>query len=332
MVTIREVAEKAGVSAATVSYVLNEVRKVRPETQRRVLLAAKELGYFPNNAARSLAVGRSSVVGLVVPDLGNPFFPEIAKAFQESANLAGMEALVMNTNYDAQRTRGLLERLVGMQAPGAAFLTSQVDPAMKNAIAGRDIAAVYLDYGGPGPKNSSIAVKYEQGMFEAIAHLKELRHRDIGLIGGPANGAAAQRRKFAFLKGVDESGMEGRVIDSDFSVQGGYFSCSKMLASYGCTAVIAANDLMAIGALHAAYDRKIAVPAQLSIIGFDDITFAQFTQPALTTVAVPRAAIGRLAFESLSSLMSKSGEGGQVYEIPTALVVRQTTGPCGASR
>ena len=109
MVTIREVAEKAGVSVATVSYVLNEARKMRPETQRRVLLAAKELGYFPNNAARSLAVGRSSVIGLVVPDLGNPFFPEIAKAFQEAANLAGMEALVMNTNYDAQRTRGLLD-------------------------------------------------------------------------------------------------------------------------------------------------------------------------------------------------------------------------------
>lgn len=332
MVTIREVAEKAGVSVATVSYVLNEARKVRPETQRRVLLAAKELGYFPNNAARSLAVGRSSVIGLVVPDLGNPFFPEIAKAFQEAANLAGMEALVMNTNYDAQRTRGLLERLIGMQAPGAAFLTSQVDPAMKKAMFEHDIAAVCLDYGDPGPKNSTIAVNYRQGMLEAIAHLKELGHTSIALIGGPTHGAAAQRRKFAFLDGVDTNGMDGRFIDSDFSVQGGYFSCSKILASYGCTAVIAANDLMAIGALHAAYDRKVAVPAQLSVVGFDDITFAQFTQPALTTVAVPRADIGRLAFESLWSLMTKNGEGGHVYDIPTKLVVRQTTGLCGDAR
>ncbi len=327
MVTIREVAEKAGVSVATVSYVLNDARRVRPETRRRVLFAARELGYLPNTAARSLALGRSSVVGLVLSDIGNPFFPEIAKVFQDAASLAGMEAIVVNTNSESQRTRGLLERLAGLQAPGAAFMTSQVDPAMKAAISERNIAAVYLDYGEPGAKSSTIAVKYEMGMREAIAHLKELGHYEIGLIGGPAHGAAAQRRKFAFLEGVDANGMKGRVIDSDFSVQGGYFSCSKMLASYGCTAVIAANDLMAIGALHAAYDRNIGVPAQLSIIGFDDIAFAQFTQPALTTVAVPRAAIGRLAFESLWSLMTRPGESGRIYEIPTNLVVRQTTGP-----
>ena len=100
MATIKEVAEKAGVSVATVSYVLNDSRKVRPDTGQRVLWAARELGYVPNTAARSLVVGRSSIVGLVVPDIGNPFFPEITKTFQEEANLRGMETIVMNTNKE----------------------------------------------------------------------------------------------------------------------------------------------------------------------------------------------------------------------------------------
>ena len=329
MVTIKEVAEKAGVSTATVSYVLNDIRKVRPETQKRVLAAARRLGYAPNSAARSLAAGRSSTLGLVVPDIGNPFFPEIIRAFQESANLSGLEAVVMNTDYDAQRTRNVIERLASLQVPGAAFFTTQVDSGVKSALAARNIAAVYMDYGQPARGISSIAVNYRQGMLEAIAHLRGLGHRRIGLIGGPTHGAAAQRRKAAFHEGLEANSLEGRTIDSDFSVQGGYFSCSKLLASYSCTAVIAANDLMAIGAMHLAYDRQIAVPARLSIIGFDDITFAQFTQPALTTVAVPRTEIGRVAFNSLSALMKKSGTAGELYEIPTHLVVRQTTAGVG---
>jgi DNA-binding LacI/PurR family transcriptional regulator len=327
MATIREVAAKAGVSAATVSYVLNDARKMRPETARRVLLAARELGYAPNNAARSLVVGRSSLVGLVVPDIGNPFFPEITKAFQEAANIAGLEAIVMNTNYDTQRTHSLMTRLLSLQVPGAAFLTSQVNAAVKDTLARRGVPAVYLDYGAPGPRISNIAVDYRLGMREAVEHLATLGHRTIGLIGGPADGASAQRRKSAFLELAGAAGMETRTIDSDFSVQGGYFSCSKLLHSGGLTAIIAANDLMAIGALHCAFDRRIAVPEALSVIGFDDITFAQYTQPALTTVAVPRGAIGQLSFQALLSLITDPTTDGQTYEVETCLIVRQSTAP-----
>jgi len=304
---------------------LNDVRKVRPETQRRVRVAARQLGYSPNSAARSLAAGRSSTLGLVVPDIGNPFFPEIIRAFQESAGRSGFETVVMNTDYDAQRTRSVIERLASLQVPGAAFFTTQVDTSVKDAIAERNVAAVYMDFARPTRCISNIEVNYRQGMLEAIAHLRELGHRRIGLIGGPAHGAAAQRRKLAFLEGIETGGLDGRTIDSDFSVQGGYFSCSQLLDGYDCTAVITANDLMAIGALHLAYDRQIAVPGSLSIIGFDDITFAQFTQPALTTVAVPRAQIGKVAFDSLATLMRTPGIPGEIYEIPTHLVVRQTT-------
>jgi LacI family transcriptional regulator len=324
LATIKDVAQKAGVSVATVSYVLNDSRKVRPATEQRVLWAAKELGYLPNTAARSLAVGRSTIVGLVVPDIGNPFFPEVTKAFQEEANLSGMEAIVMNTNNDPHRTRSTVERLLALQVQGTAFLTTQVDGPVKEFVTKRGMSAVYFGAGAAGANIANVDIELRQGILEAVNHLAQLGHRKVGFVGGPADGAFARRRKEAFLEAALAIGLDTRVVDSDFTVQGGYFSCSKLLAGFDATAVMAANDLMAIGALHYAYDRQISVPAALSVIGFDDITFAQFTQPALTTVAVPRAEIGRVAFQSLWTLIHDSS-GGSNYEVKTNLVVRQTT-------
>ena len=330
MATIKEVAEKAGVSAATVSYVLNDSRKVRPETEQRVLWAARELGYFPNTAARSLAVGRSSILGLIAADMSNPFFPELAKSFQLEASMYGLETLVMDGNKDPRRTRNLVERLLGLQVPGIAFLTSQVDAPIKELCEKRGICAAYLGSGTPGPKVANISIEQTQGIAEAVGHLAALGHRKVGFIGGPFDGIFATRRKIAFLESAAEAGLETRVFDSDFTVQGGYFGCSRVLGGFDATAIIAANDLMAIGALHYAYDRQIAVPADLSVVGFDNIDFAQFTQPALTTVAVPQAEIGRLAFQSLWSLINDAPGGD--YEVKTNLVVRQTTAPPRSAR
>jgi|SRR5579872_533245 len=324
MATIKDVAEKAGVSPATVSYVLNEARKVRPETEQRVLSAVKELGYQPNTAARSLVVGRSTIIGLIVPDMLNPFFPEITKSFQGEAALYGMETVPMDSNHDPQRTRHLVDRLLGMQVPAIAFLTSQVDAPLKELLERRDVYAAYLGYGSPGPKISNIRIEQRHGIGEAVQHLAALGHRKVGFIGGPADGLFAQRRKAIFLEAAAGAGMETRVYDSDFTVQGGYFGCTRVLGGFEATAVMAANDLMAIGALHYAYDRQIAVPGALSVVGFDNIQFAQFTQPALTTVSVPRAEIGRLAFQSLWGLMQENP--GVDYEVTTELVIRQTTG------
>jgi DNA-binding LacI/PurR family transcriptional regulator len=325
MATIKEVALKAGVSVATVSYVLNDSRKVRPETGQRVVWAARELGYLQNTAARNLAVGRSSMVGLVMPDIGNPFFPEITKTFQEEATNSGMETIVMNTNNDPPRTRHMVERLLSLQVPGAAFLTTQVDEPLKEFLVKKGMSAVYLGFGAADGRSGNISIAQREGILEAVDHLAGLGHKRVGFIGGPADGIFSQGRKAAFVEGARLAGLETRVVDSDFTVQGGYFSCSKLLNGFHATAVMAANDMMAIGAMHYAYDRQIAVPAQLSVIGFDDITFAQFTQPALTTVAVPRAEIGRLAFQSLWKLINDSEQDGRDCEVKTSLVIRQTT-------
>jgi LacI family transcriptional regulator len=328
--TIKDVAARSMVSVATVSYVLNGTRKVRPETRRRVLAAAQALGYAPNSAARSLVVGQSSLLGLVVSDIRNPFFPEITVGFQDAANLAGMDAIVINTNYDPQRTRNALDRLLALQVAGVAVLTSQIDTGLMKTLASKGICAVFLDLGRVESGISDIAVDYERGIGSAIEHVLHLGHKQIGFIGGATNLPSAQRRRMAFLAGMEKAGAaEARVVDSNFTVEGGYVACSRLLASFPATAMIAANDLMAIGAMHCAHDRKIQVPAELSIVGFDDILFARFTQPALTTVALPRAEIGRVAFEALSAMMNDPARNGAKYRIPTSLVVRESTAEPG---
>jgi LacI family transcriptional regulator len=298
---------------------------MRPETEQRVLQAARQLGYQVNTSARSLALGRSPILGLIVPDILNPFFPEVMKSFQSEAALYGMETVAMDGNNDPQRTRYHVERLLALQAPGIAFLTSQVDAPLKDVLTRKGIAAAYFGFGPPGPKIANISIEQRQGLQQAIEHLAALGHHRVGFVGGPADGMFAQRRKAIFVECAAAAGMETRVFDSDFTVQGGYFGCSRVLAGFDATAIVAANDLMAIGALHYAYERQIAVPGALSVTGFDDIHFAQFTQPALTTVAVPRAEIGRLAFQSLWNLMQGAGSGD--YEVESHLVIRQTTGP-----
>ncbi|HWW01214.1 MAG TPA: LacI family DNA-binding transcriptional regulator [Candidatus Acidoferrum sp.] len=325
---IRDVARRAGVSVATVSFVLNEAHRhrIRPTTQNRVFAAVKALGYSPNVSARNLAVGRSHILGVIVSDIRNPFFPEIIASFQEAANLKDMEAVVVNTNYDPQRTRDTVLRLLALQVPGVAILTSQIDPSVMHTLARRGIAAVYLDLGRVDYRVSNIAVDYEHGIIAALDHVRALGHTRIGFIGGAPRLPSAQRRKLAFLAGARKfGGLQTLSVDSDFTVQGGYLACAKLLAGLAPTAIIAANDLMAIGAMHAAYDRRIRIPADLSVVGFDDIRFAQHTQPPLTTVAVPRGTIGRLAFEALWTLISDPATSGAEHHVPTTLVVRDST-------
>ncbi len=326
--SIKDVAAKAGVSIATVSHVLNGTRPTRQHTRDRVLHAVRELGYAQNQSARNLARGRSTLLGLLVSDVRNPFFPDITAGFQDQALAHDMDALVLNTNYDPQRTLNSVRRLIGLQVPGIAILTSQIDPSIIDMLAERRIAAVYLDLGRVGQSISNIVLEYEHGIVEALEYLTQLGHRRIAYIGGPMPLKSAQRRKRAFLETAAHLGLNAaQAIDADFSVKGGYFACSKLLNGSTPTAILAGNDLTAIGVLHRAYDGGLRVPDDLSVVGFDDILFAEYTQPALTTVSVPRSEIGKAAFQALWGMMSETEQVGREFRVGTSLVVRQSATP-----
>jgi LacI family transcriptional regulator len=325
-ISIKDVAARAAVSIATVSHVLNGTRVTRPRTRELVLAAVRELGYSQNQAARNLARGTSSLLGIIVSDFRNPFFPEITAAFQDQAWAHEMDAIMLNTNYDAQRTLQSVHRLLGLQVPGVAIFTSQIEPSVVDILAGRRVAAVYLDLGEVSPAVSNIVLDYEHGIAQALNHLAGLGHSRIAYIGGPANLVSIHRRKQAFIDTMTRLLLDpSRVVDADFTVKGGYVACSKLLRSDPPTAILAGNDLTAIGVLHCAYDSGFHVPASLSVVGFDNILFSEYTQPALTTVAVPRSDVGKTAFEALWTMLSDPELKGREYRLGTRLVVRQST-------
>ncbi len=332
-VSIKDVAAKAAVSIATVSHVLNGTRVTRPRTRDRVLAAVRELGYSQNQAARNLARGTSSILGLIVSDVRNPFFPEITAAFQDQALAHDLDAIMLNTNYDARRTLQSVRRLLGLQVPGVAIFTSQIEPSIVDILAERRVAAVYLDLGKVSHAVSNIVLDYEGGIEQALEYLAGLGHSRVGYLGGPSRLLSIQRRKQAFITTATRLGLNANlVVESDFTVKGAYLACSKILAAdHPPTALVCGNDLTAIGVLHCAYDAGLRVPEDLSVIGFDDILFAEYMQPALTTVAVPRAEIGKTAFEALWTMLSDPELKGREYRLGTSLVIRQSTAPPNAA-
>ncbi len=323
--SIKDVARHSGVSIATVSHVLNGTRHTRPQTRERVLTAIRELGYSQNQAARNLARGTSTLLGVIISDVRNPFFPEITAAFQEQALSHNMDALIINTNYDPQRTLNSVHRLIGMQVPGVAIFTSQIDETVVDLLAQRRVASVYLDLGRVDTAVSNIVLEYGQGVAASLQYLWDLGHRRISYIGGPAGMLSITRRKEAFLQSAARLGIEiVSVVESDFTVKGAYQACAKVLEGKRPTAIMTGNDLTAIGVLHRAYDAGVRVPQELSVVGFDDILLAEYTQPALTTVAVPRQELGRLGFETLWAMLSDPRLTGREIRVPTRLRIRQS--------
>jgi LacI family transcriptional regulator len=308
--------------------VLNGTRHTRPQTRERVLTAIRELGYSQNQAARNLARGTSTLLGVIISDVRNPFFPEITAAFQEQALLHNMDALIINTNYDAQRTLNSVHRLIGMQVPGVAIFTSQIDETVVDLLAQRRVASVYLDLGRVDTAVSNIVLEYGQGISASLEYLWDLGHRRISYIGGPPSLLSIARRKAAFLQSARRLGIEVvSVVDADFTVKGAYQACAPVLAGNRPTAIMTGNDLTAIGVLHRAYDAGLRVPHQLSVVGFDDILLAEYTQPALTTVVVPRQELGRLGFQTLWTMLSDPHLAGRELRVPTQLRIRQSAAP-----
>jgi LacI family transcriptional regulator len=265
-------------------------------------------------------------VGIIVSDLFNPFFAEVAAVFQGQALLNDVDAIVMSANYDPHRTVSCVRRLLGLQAPGIALMTSQVDPQVSDLLVQNKVSAVYLDLGQVGPFVSNIAVDVEHGVRSAVEHLVALGHRRIGFISGSLDLKTVARRHGAFLSCTAAiRGLETGTIECDLSMQGAYVACAKLLTRLAPTAILAANDTFAIGAMHCAFDRGLNVPADLSIIGFDDIPFAEYARPALTTVRISRSVIAKLAFQELTEMLNDPEQPAKEHHVETTLVVREST-------
>jgi DNA-binding LacI/PurR family transcriptional regulator len=320
-------------STATVSRTINGSDKVTPETKERVQRAIEELKFYPNTWARALGSGRSSLYGLIISDITNPFFPELVKSFEDIAVQHGQDVLVANTNYDPARIELCVTRMLQRKVDGVAIMTSEMDARLITEFQSREIPLVFLDTGKAEALTSNIVVDYAAGVDAAVEHIVNLGHTKIAFISGPMNLRSARVRREAFAGCLERRGIgAGLTEEGNHQVDGGHQAMARMLErKERPTAVLASNDMTAIGALGAIHERGLRVPEDISIVGFDDIQISAFTQPALTTVRLSRDEIARVAFRALYSIRQDGGKGAE-YAVRPTLVVRKSTGPAPRQR
>ena len=286
MSSIKDVARESNVSTATVSHVINNTRFVSEEVRARVLEAIEKCRYYPNAHARSLASGRSQTIGLVISDIANPFFPELVKSIEAAAFEHGYDVMLSNTNYDPLKTSNYVQRFIERKVSGVAVMTSEMDKQLVAELSHREVPVVFLDVGEVGINMNNLQVDYEDGIEQAILHLVSLGHKRIAYISGTTNIKSAKRRLVAFQRKMKQLFPDAPelIFDGDFKIEGGRRAASEIVETMAenlPTAVIAANDLTAIGAISEFESLGLRVPRDISIIGFDDIALAAIIKPAL---------------------------------------------------
>lgn len=322
-VTIKDVARVAGVSVATVTRALSTPEIVRPATRDRVREVAAGLGYRPNRAARGLITGRTGNLGLLVPDLGNPFFPGIVKGVQSRAHEADHAVFLADTDENPAAEAGLVRRLATQVDGVVACSPRMPDDELRSLAAEIPMVLIYRRI----PGIPSVTAEFLDGARQAVSHLVALGHRRIAYVAGPRTSWANRERLRSLRTVARAAGADlvevGNVMPR---FEGGVSIADRVLAS-AVTAVIAYNDVVALGLLHRCAARGVAVPAGLSVLGFDDIPLASMVHPALTTVALPQGRAGRTGVDLLLHLLERPGPRRVVRrELPTHLMVRDSTG------
>jgi LacI family transcriptional regulator len=328
---IREIAKRARVSTATVSRTINRHPSVQPQLAKRVWKIVEELGYFPSTQARALVSGRSRIFGLIVSEITNPFFPEIVHVFEDIAVQHNYEILVTSTIHDPERMKTSVRRMLEHRVEGVAVMTFGMEESLLDDLKLRNVPLVFVDVGPARPRVSNIRIDYLHGIRQAVQHLAALRHEKIAFITGPLTLKSAVARKDAFIRSMGEIGIAidpQRIIEGNHSLEGGEEACAKLLnLRPRPTAVLCSNDMTAIGVMRKCYGEKIAVPGDLSIIGFDNIHLSQYILPPLTTIEMSQAELGRLAFHALLHDVQREtpNPNGTEYVLKTQFVLRDST-------
>ena len=301
--SIRDVAARAGVSVTTVSHALNNTRYVSPEALARVQEATHALGYVPSVVARGLKQNTTRTLGMLVPNNSNPYFAEIIRGVEDTCYAAGYSLVLCNSNDDRQRQVDHLRVLAERRVDGIVLVASGDDSEILASCQGLKLPLVLLDREIDSLDADLIEVDHAAGGALATEHLLAAGHRRVACIAGPAGLRPSQQREAGWRRALAQAGIEPRADEfarGDFVPQGGAAAMRALLAApVRPTAVFVCNDLMAIGALHAAHELGVDVPRELAVVGFDDIELAAYTSPPLTTVAQPKQAIGVGAAELL---------------------------------
>lgn len=302
---MQDVARSAGVSASTVSHVINGSRFVSADTCQRVMRAMSDLNYQPNAVARSLRTKKTQMIALVIPDITNPYFPEVARGVQDEAENHGYVVVLCNTDRVFNREVRLLNTLRQQRVEGVILNPSEVTQEDMHRLRDVGIAVVLIGSQIDDPEFDLVMVDNVQGAADAVKLLINLGHRHIGLVGGPRATSSGMQRFEGYVRGLTEHGIpvdENLIAECNFTYEGGH-ECMRRLLSLPTppTAVFVANDLMALGAMQAVEEAGLTIPNHVSVVGFDDIPEASRSSPKLTTISQPKYQTGveaaRLLFE-----------------------------------
>jgi LacI family transcriptional regulator len=330
--SLREIANRAKVSIATVSRTINGVSTVRPSFARRVQKAIDEVGYYPNTHERALVSGRSRIFGLMVSEITNPFFPEIVQTFEDLGFEHKYEILLSSITKNPERLEMAARRMIERRVDGVAVLTFGDEDALVEAFRRHKVPAIVVDMESSEPLLKTLRIDYRNGIRQAVQHLAALGHTGIAFVSGPTRLKTALARRTAFQECMSEIGLKVSpefLIEGDHTMEAG----TKAMAALAATpdrpsAVICSNDMTAIGVMRQAFELALEIPRDLSVVGFDDTHFAQFSTPPLTTVRMSQEEIARMAFRGLLDFVEtqRSRTSREVGTIKTELVLRRSTG------
>ena len=329
-VSIKDLATAAGVSHSTVSRAIRGAGRVSAATRARILTLAREMGYYPNEAARSLVMGRTKTIGVVVTTIGDPFVTQVVNGIEDAAHEAGYSVFLSSSRNQADREMAVVRVFRQRRVDAVIVTSSRVGSLYGDALAEFGVPIVLINSQHEGRYLYSIAVDDTQGAELAVEHLLQLGHRRIGYVGSETRPVSCTRRKAGYRQALARHGL---ALDPSLNVQpqaANDLSAGRlgleMLLPANPSAIFAYNDVIAIGALLEARKQGIAIPDQVSLMGFDDIEATEFVTPTLTTVRQPKADMGRAAVEMVLALL----KGDEVSNrwLPGELVVRESTTAC----
>jgi len=332
--TLRDVALRAGVHPATASRALNAGTRdlVNAQTAGRVLQAAEFLGYRPNPIARSLKTARTTTVGVVIPDLTNPLFPPIVRGVEDILTPAGYSAWVVNTDNDPDRERAQIASLRQRQVEGLILGTARLEHPLLEQLAAEGVPMVLVNRRFGAATLPSVTADDAAGVTAAVAHLADLGHRRIAHLAGPQDTSTGKVRYQAYRQALHDHGLDDDpalvAFCPAYTEHAGAEGLRRLLDSGSrFTAVLAGNDLLALGCYDVFADRGLDCPDDLSVVGFNDMPFIDKLRPPLTSVRVPHYQIGTEAGRMLLELLEEPGRAARSVLLPLSLVVRQSSGP-----
>jgi LacI family transcriptional regulator len=323
MVTLADVAEACGLSVSTVSRALSDPEKVSPITRERIQRSARDLNYVPNRVARSLSIGRTGLIGLVVPDIANPYFPPIIKAVQARASRRDHSVLVADTDENVsdelERARTMRQQVDGLVV---------VSPRTPDDRLGELVALgpiVFINR--PVPGAPSVVTENPEGIRQALEHLVSLGHRKVAYLGGPRRSWSNQRRAETLRTACEERSVELTEFGPFEPQMEAGVRAADLVAASGTTAVIAYDDLIALGLMARLAERGLRVGRDISVIGIDDSSMSEVSYPTLTSIHMPGSKAGHVAVDLLLQHFSDPDLAPSLVELETRLVIRNSTGP-----